>query len=230
MAPSSSSRSPEPQPREVACGPVHLAGRLDVTAGQASDAGRRAANDDCMGLRIPEEPVRTWKGIAAVIADGVSSAEAGREAAELCVQSFLSDYYSTPDSWTVKHAARVVLTSLNRWLYAKSVGSREAHRGCVSTLSALVIKSQTAHLFHVGDSRIYRIRGGRAELLTRDHAIQISEQERFLSRAMGMDAALEVDYREVDVQQSDCFVLTTDGIHDHLSDAELCAAVLSGLA
>jgi serine/threonine protein phosphatase PrpC len=208
---------------------VHLAGRLDITAGQTSDAGRRRVNDDCTGIRIPDEPVRTLKGIAAVIADGVSSAEAGREAAELCVQSFLSDYYSTPDSWTVKHAGRVVLTSLNRWLYAKSVGAREAHRGCVSTLSALVIKSRTAHLFHVGDSRVYRIRDGRAEQLTRDHEIRISEQERLLARAMGMDAALEVDYREVDVHEGDCFVLTTDGVHDHLPEAELLAAVLSGL-
>src|SRR5262249_39658381 len=147
----------------------------------------------------------------------------------LCVQSFLSDYYSTPDSWTVKHAARVVLTSLNRWLYAKSVGAREAHRGCVSTLSALVVKSRTAHLFHVGDSRIYRIRDGPVEQLTRDHAIQISAQERFLARAMGMDAALEVDYREVDVLAGDCFVLTTDGVHDFLSDADLCSAVRDGL-
>ena len=50
--------------------------------------------------------MRTFKGIAAVIADGVSSAEADARPAELCVQSFLSDYYSTPDSWAVKHAAR----------------------------------------------------------------------------------------------------------------------------
>ncbi len=217
------------QPPEDAYATVHLEGRLDVSAGQASEAGLRDANDDCMGLRIPAEPARTLKGVAAVIADGVSSAEAGREAAELCVQNFLSDYYSTPDSWTVKHAARVVLTALNRWLYAKSHGTHEAHRGYVSTLSALVIKSQTAHLFHVGDSRIYRIRDGQLEQLTRDHATQISERERFLARAMGMDADLEVDYREVDVRPSDSFLLTTDGVHDHLPEAELGAVVLQGL-
>ena len=131
MARSSSSRSPRPDagrraPRGashpergspgVAFSPVHLEGRLDLSAGQASEAGRRPINDDCTGLRIPEEPARTFKGVAAVVADGVSSAEAGREAAEVCVQNFLSDYYSTPDSWTVKHAATVVLTALNRWL------------------------------------------------------------------------------------------------------------------
>ncbi|MFP6655213.1 MAG: hypothetical protein VCB25_06270, partial [Myxococcota bacterium] len=66
---------------------VHLEGRLDLAAGQASEAGLRAANEDCMGLRVPEGAPRTFKGIAAVVADGVSSAEAGREAAEVCVQN-----------------------------------------------------------------------------------------------------------------------------------------------
>ena len=209
---------------------MHLTGRLDLTAAQASDAGLRSANDDCMGLRIPEEPTRTLRGVAAVIADGVSSAEAGREAAELCVQNFLSDYYSTPDSWTVKRAARVVLTALNRWLYAKSHGAHSAHRGYVSTLSALVIKSRTAHIFHVGDTRIFRMRGGHLEQLTRDHATQIDAQQRFLVRAVGMDANLEVDYRAVDVRTGDCFVLTTDGVHDWLGAAGLTATLAEGLA
>jgi serine/threonine protein phosphatase PrpC len=213
----------------LASNPVHLEGRLQLTAGQASDKGLRAENDDCMGLRIPDATVRTLKGVAAVVADGVSSAEAGREAAEICVQNFLSDYFSTPDSWTVKHAAQVVLTALNRWLYSRSQGTHEAHRGYVSTFSALVIKSQTAHLCHVGDSRIHRLREGEFEQLTRDHATQISEKDRYLTRAMGMDADLEVDYRQVDVLVGDTFLLTTDGIHDWLGPDALEKIVRAGL-
>ena len=243
MARSNSSRSPEPAGRAplrlegeasasasgVALGAVHLEGRLDLQAGQASEAGLRAANEDCMGLRVPDGATRTFKGVAAVVADGVSSAEAGREAAEVCVQNFLSDYYSTPDSWTVKHAAKVVLTAMNRWLYAKSHGTHAAHRGYVSTFSALVIKSRSAYLFHVGDSRIYRLRDGVLEQLTRDHATQISETDRYLTRAMGMDADLEVDYREVEVRVADCFFLSTDGIHDWLSDRDLRELLETGL-
>jgi len=181
-----------------------------------------------MGLRLPEGSTRTFKGIAAVVADGVSSAEAGREAAEVCVQSFLSDYFATPDTWTVKHAAKVVLTAMNRWLYSKSQGTHEAHRGYVSTFSALVIKSRTAYLFHVGDSRIYRLRADEFEQLTRDHTTQISEKDRFLTRAMGMDANLDVDYREIEVRVGDCFFLSTDGIHDWLSDREISERLLEG--
>ena len=244
MAPSSSSRLLErvgrapmrsegeasASPSGVASSAVHLEGRLDLQAGQASDAGLRAANEDCMGLRVPDGAPRTFKGVAAVVADGVSSAEAGREAAEVCVQNFLSDYYSTPDSWTVKHAAKVVLTAMNRWLYAKSHGTHAAHRGYVSTFSALVIKSRTAYLFHVGDSRIYRLRDGEFEQLTRDHATQISEKDRYLTRAMGMDPDLEVDYREVEVRVGDCFFLSTDGIHDWLPDQILRNVIQEGLA
>lgn len=206
---------------QVVSSAVHLEGRLTLTAGQVSEAGKRETNEDCMGLRLPDEPARTLKGVAAVIADGVSSATAGREASELCVQSFLADYYSTPETYSVKKSAGVVLTALNRWLYSRSNGVDEAHRGHVSTFSAVIIKSQTAHILHVGDSRIYRIRDGQLEQLTRDHATQISETERYLSRAMGMDASLEVDYRPVDVRAGDLFVLTTDGVHDWMSDESM---------
>lgn len=182
-----------------------------------------------MGLRVPDEPARTLKGVAAVIADGVSSATAGREASELCVQSFLADYYSTPETYSVKRAAGVVLTALNRWLYSRSNGIDEAHRGHVSTFSALVLKSQTAHILHVGDSRVYRLRDGVLEQLTRDHATQISETERYLSRAMGMDVSLEVDYRPVYVRRDDVFLLTTDGIHDWVPHETLQAVIEQGI-
>lgn len=207
----------------------HLEGRLELTAGQVSSPGRRSTNEDCMGLRIPDEPTRTMKGVAAVIADGVSSAAAGREASEICVQSFLSDYYSTPETWSVKHAAGVVLTALNRWLYSCSSGVDEAHRGHVSTFSAVVFKSQTAHVLHVGDSRVYRLRDGVLEQLTRDHATQISETECYLSRAMGMDVSLEVDYRPVDVRPRDVFFLTTDGVHDWLLHEQMQEILENGL-
>ncbi len=231
MGRSSSSKLPDASnPSGVGSSAVHLEGHLDLTAGQATEKGLRAANEDCMGLRIPEDPTRTLKGVAAVIADGVSSAEAGREAAEVCVQSFLSDYYGTPDSWTVKHSAQVVLTALNRWLYAKSHGTHEAHRGYVSTFSAIVFKSRTAHLFHVGDTRIHRLRGDRIELLTRDHSTRISDRDCYLARAIGMDAHLEVDYQEIGIAPGDLFVTTTDGIHDWIGPDEIAETVREGLA
>ena len=171
---------------------VHIDGELRISAGQATDAGAKPANEDCMGLCIPEGHGLTTKGVAAVIADGVSSAEAGREASESCVQGFLADYYSTPESWSVKQSGHAVLTALNRWLYSRGREYQDRHRGYVTTFSAVVFKSHSAHLFHVGDSRIYRLRQGELELLTRDHATRISSEQSYLSRAMGLDVGIGI--------------------------------------
>jgi serine/threonine protein phosphatase PrpC len=218
---------------------MHLDGTLLLTAAQATSAGRKPANEDCMGVRIPDDALLTTKAAAAVIADGVSTAEAGREASETCVQSFLADYFSTPESWTVKTSAQAVLTALNRWLYGQGQRFLYAEKGYVSTLSALVLKSRTAHLFHVGDTWIYRLRGGTLEQLTRDHATKVSDERCYLTRAMGLDLSLEIDYRTVDLARGDLFFLSTDSVHDYVpsdvlaqelralcdpADADACAA------
>ncbi len=207
---------------------IHIDGSLRIDAGQATSSGEKPANEDCMGLRLPEGIALTMKGVAAVIADGVSSAEAGREASESCVQSFLNDYYSTPESWSVRNSAQAVLIALNRWLYSRGHGMVEAHKGYVSTLSALILKSHTAHLFHVGDTRIHRIRDNALEQLTRDHVTQISEKDTYLSRAVGMDVRLEVDYRALELQAGDIFLLTTDGVHDFVDASTLVQRIAHG--
>ncbi len=200
---------------------MHLSGGLNATVGQSTDKGPKLQNEDCLGIMIPEDPVLTIKGMVAVIADGVSSAEAGKEASETCVKNFINDYYSTPDSWTVKTSSQKVLTALNRWLYGQGQRFIDAHRGYISTLSILVVKSRMAHLFHIGDSRIYRLRGTEFEQLTQDHCARVSEDKAYLTRAMGMDLRLDVDYRTEAVEEGDLFFLSTDGVHDFLSTKDI---------
>lgn len=194
---------------------------LKVRVGQYSDAGIKSANEDSSGIRLPEGPLLTTKGVAVVIADGVSGSEAGREAAEVCVLGFLSDYYSTPESWSVKKSGAKVLKALNQWLCAQGQKLRGLSRGMVTTLSVLIIKSQTATLFHIGDTRIYRLRGNDLECLTRDHRILISSDKNYLARAMGIDVDLAIDCRSIPVETGDLFFLATDGVHEHLSNQEL---------
>jgi serine/threonine protein phosphatase PrpC len=170
---------------------------LGLSVGQHSVAGCKAQNEDAIGIRIPNGKLLASKGAAAVIADGVSAAEAGREASETCVSNFLSDYFSTPDVWTVKKSAQQVLTALNRWLYGRGQGYGDNQKGYVTTMSTLVFKSHTAHMFHIGDSRIYRLRDGELEQLTKDHATPISDHQTYLTRAVGLDVRLDVDYRAV---------------------------------
>jgi serine/threonine protein phosphatase PrpC len=202
-------------------------GSLQFAVGQCSVAGVKPVNEDAIGIRIPGDGLLELKGVAAVIADGVSAAEAGREASETCVSSFLSDYFSTPDTWSVKKSAQQVLTALNRWLYGRGQAFDESRKGYVTTMSVLVCKSRTAHLFHVGDSRIYRLRGAELEQLTNDHSTAISEDHSYLTRAVGLDVKLDVDYRTESLQEGDLFLLTTDGVHDFL-DRQFLLSTLAG--
>ena len=203
--------------------------KLSITIGQYSDQGKKEENQDFYGAMMPEEPQLTSKGIAIAIADGVSSSLSGREAAESCVASFLSDYYSTPESWTVKTSAHKILTAINSWLYSKgqqnSDPSHNNARGMITTFTALVLKSTTGHIFHVGDTRVYRLQNKSLECLTTDHRRTISDNN-YLSRAMGIDVHLEIDYRKIELEAGGIFVLTTDGVHDFISDREITEIIL----
>jgi eukaryotic-like serine/threonine-protein kinase len=194
---------------------------LKATLGFATDKGIKADNEDFVGAIIPNEPQLTHKGIVAAIADGMSGSDAGKEASQACVGSFLNDYFSTPDSWSVKQAGQKILSATNSWLYSQGQIRYQSTKGMVSTLSIIVLKSTTAYLFHVGDSRIYRLRKGNLEQITRDHRIWISQDKNYLSRAMGIEPRLEVDYKSLPLEQNDLFLMTTDGIHDFIDDKTL---------
>ncbi len=194
-----------------------------VTIGQCSEAGRKARNDDSYGVVVPEPALLETKGIAMVIADGMSSSEAAKVASETCVHSFLDDYYSTHPSWTVKTSVQRVLTAINRWLHSQSETSYASDRGMVSTFSGLVLKSAMAHVFHVGDSRIYLVRGGGIEQLTDDHRVRVARDRDYLSRAVGIGPDLQVDHKTVPLEAGDILMFTTDGVHDFLRDSQLVA-------
>ncbi len=199
---------------------------LKVSIGAYSDKGVKEDNEDFYGARIPDEPQLTHKGVAIAIADGMSGSDAGKEASQCCVVSFLSDYFSTPDSWTVKNAGQKILSATNSWLYSKGQQEYESTKGMVSTLSILVFKSTTAHIFHIGDSRIYRIRKGNLELMTRDHRIHVSKDKNYLNRAMGIEPRLEVDYKAFPLEKDDLFIMTTDGLHDFINEKSLRSMAL----
>lgn len=204
-----------------------MGGNLAITLGQYSIAGVKPQNEDFHGAYVPKGTGLDSKGIAVVLADGVSASEGGKEASQIAVRQFLDDYFSTPDSWTVKHAVTKVLGALNLWLYNQGQREYAGNNGLATTFCAVVFKSQTAHLFHVGDSRIYRLRDGQLECLTQDHRIQFGTEQAYLARALGIDARLDVDYHSQPLQVGDCYLLTTDGVHDVL-DREMLASLLQG--
>lgn len=191
--------------------------QLKISTGHCSDKGVKPLNQDFHGAVVPKEPQLSLKGVALALADGISSSDVSQIASETAVKSFLEDFYSTSDAWTVRRSGERVLESINGWLFSQT--QRSEHRfnkdkGYVCTLSALVFKAQIAHLFHIGDSRIYRLRGGGIEQLTKDHRVWKSKNESYLSRALGVTLNLELDYQQQPLKEGDIYLLCTDGVYE----------------
>ncbi|MDI4237880.1 bifunctional protein-serine/threonine kinase/phosphatase [Bradyrhizobium sp. Arg237L] len=204
---------------------------LKISVGQCSDKGRKETNQDFHGVLMPSEPLLGLKGIAIVLADGISSSSVSRIASESAVKGFLTDYYCTLESWSVKTSAQRVLEATNSWLHAQTRRSQnpyEKDKGYVCTLSAMVIKSTTAHIFHVGDCRIYRLAGNGLEQLTTDHRVVLSSVQSYLGRALGVNPQVEIDYQSFKLERGDTFLLATDGIYEHVAPRQLAKAIVDG--
>lgn len=196
---------------------------LDISIGQFTHQGQKDLNQDFHGAVIPNEPALSAKGIAIAIADGISSSKVSHIASQTAIKSFLQDYFSTSDSWSVKKSAQLVLKSINSWLYAQTQTSPyrfDKDKGYICTFSGIVFKSHLAHLFHCGDSRIYQLNDSKLELLTTDHRRVVSEETSYLTRALGIHDYLELDYRQVPLSEGDIFILATDGVYEYLDDKQ----------
>jgi len=201
---------------------------LAISIGQHSDRGRKEINQDFHGALIPAGAALAMKGVAIAIADGISSSPVSGIAAEAAIRSFLTDYYCTSDAWTVKTSARRVITATNAWLNAETrrhadVG--DADRGHVCSFSAMVLKGRQAHIFHVGDCRIGRLHGKSLEPLTEEHRLVVSSRHSYLARALGARPDVEIDYRVTDLHVGDVFVLSSDGVHEHVTGEDIAATL-----
>ena len=207
-----------------------MTGKLSVAFGQYSSPGRKDANQDFYGALVPVEPALSFKGIAVALADGISSSSVSGVASSSAIRSFLTDYYCTSEAWSVKTSAQRVIAATNSWLHAETRRSQWAYdqdRGYVCTLSVLILKSGMAHIFHIGDSRISRVAGRSLEQITEDHRVTVSSEQSYLGRALGINPHVEIDYRTVRIEPGDVFVLTTDGVHDHVRPERIAAGIMA---
>ena len=205
-----------------------MGNQLKIAIGQYSDKGRKPVNQDFHGACIPQEPLLSSKGVTIVLADGISSSQVSQIASESAVTGFLADYYSTSDAWSVKSSAQKVLQASNFWLHAQTRQSEfryDKDKGYVCTFSALIIKSRTAHIFHAGDTRVYAVHSNTLEQLTEDHRLWISDDSSYLSRALGVNPQLEIDYRALNVEADDCFILATDGVYEFVDVATITQCI-----
>ena len=221
-----------------------------VDFGYASQRGLRALNEDFGGVvRAPQSEAA--RGLIAAVADGVSSGGQGLEAAQTTVMGLLGDFFSAPDTWETTVVMDRLIAAQNVWL-ADHNRRRQGQAGgaALTTLTALALQGQTWTLAHVGDSRAWLLRAGTANptdagapepatamavadelmLLSTDHAFDQPDQRSRLTRAMGLDDVVRLDFSQGDVRLGDCFVLTTDGVHAALKPARLATLARQGTA
>ncbi|SBT05155.1 Protein serine/threonine phosphatase [Candidatus Accumulibacter aalborgensis] len=199
---------------------------LEVDVGHSSLTGPRERNEDFCGMVTPQGAELENKGLIAAVADGIGGHKGGREAAEYTVRGLLSDYYATPDTWSVPHALEKVVVPLNRWVMAEA-GRQPDLAGMATTLTVLVLRGRRYVCAHVGDSRLYLLRDGVCTRLTSDHVWDHPELRSVLSRAVGLDRHFQLDFFDGELQQGDCFLLCSDGVWGPLGSGRIRAALLA---
>ena len=191
---------------------------VKASAGFDSETGPRERNEDFAGVVFGLELPQPRRDVVAAIADGIGGAKGGRIAAETAVRGFLDGFCDLPETMEVRRASATVLNSLNRWIYSEGHRNAEsAGMGC--TFTALVLRGRIAHVLHVGDTRAYRLRGDRLACLTTDHVREVSGAGRsnILSRALGVETEVRLDYAAQPVALHDRFLLCSDGVHGSLT-------------
>ncbi len=207
-----------------------------LEVGAATDAGRvRPKNEDYALWEIPEDPaLRDGRGALLVIADGVGGHGGGAVASAEAAHTVAQEYYLHRRGEPGR-ALRRAIEQANLHVYTTRLGHPNL-TGMQTTVTALAIAGARYWVAHVGDSKAWLLRGGALLRLTCDHTI-VEEMRRIglvdrtradrhshrhlLTRSVGGDAIVRVDLSGGAVRPGDCFVLTTDGVYEHLSPEDV---------
>jgi serine/threonine protein phosphatase PrpC len=198
---------------------------VKVSVGFVSETGPRQRNEDFAGAVFGPELPEPRRDVVAAIADGIGSTKGGREAAEIAVRGFLDGICDLPETMEVRRAAAIVLNALNGWIHSQ--GQRDPGlMGMGCTFTALVLRGRIAHVLHIGDTRAYRLSRDRLTCLTADHVRQGGAgRSNILTRALGVETEVRLDYTSQPVAQHDRFLLCSDGVHGILA-AETIAGIM----
>ena len=199
---------------------------FDVDIGHVSECGPRVDNEDFAASQRPAAHEEAL-GFIAAIADGVSVGGGGRMAAQTSVMALVEDFFAAPPTWDTTVVLDRIISAQNGWLASHN---RRNASAAMSTLTALVLRGQSWTLAHVGDTRAYLLRGAECRVLTQDHCLDHPDLRSRLTRAMGQDDAVRVDYLQGELHPGDSFVLLSDGVHGRLPQAQIVALAAQGSA
>lgn len=215
----------------------------DVRASIRTDPGCLRGSNEDHGRHVSpgDRDTIARRGRLTVIADGMGGHSSGEVASRMAVEIITQRYYSDR-GWASYEVLRRAIEEANREIYGAAFAN-ESLAGMGTTVVALVMIADRAFSAHVGDSRLYRMRGGRLALLTRDHSqvmemvqqgLLTVEQARshddknVILRALGPQAEVEVELSDgFAVEPDDTFLLCSDGLNDMVEDDEIEAILRS---
>lgn len=179
---------------------------------------------------LPREPGRTSEDACALrerdetcvaaVADGVGSALEGRAAAELAVRSLTDNYLARPLAWAPSRALREFTAQLNARLHSESL-ARHGRAEMICTLSAVALERDTLRGLNIGDSPVFVFRRGRLQRLSRAHTVADEAMKHVLTRALGMEPAVEPHEFAWAVEPGDLVLLCSDGVDNILGETRL---------
>lgn len=209
----------------------------NIVASIVTDVGcvREANEDSGRHINPNDSFLKSNRGALTVVADGMGGHASGEVASQMAIELISEFYYSDGES-SAATALSNAIQSANAEIFATSE-SDEKYYGMGTTLISLALFEHSAIAAHVGDSRLYRLRGNKLEMLTIDHS-QVMEMVKLgvlsleearnhddknvILRAVGTQPKVEVEITKLDdVQLNDEFLLCSDGLTDMVSDEEI---------
>lgn len=194
-----------------------------------SGIGGRTENQDSYGFQD------TPFGLLLTVCDGMGGGPAGKLASSIAVNEIIAGLMEAEHDHSPSDVVLQAIRRANKSIIAKT--QEKPHlKGMGTTCTVLLLNENSAIVAHVGDSRVYQLRGQKKVFRTFDHSVvfemvrnkviteeqaRLSEQSNLITRALGLNEALEIDITERPFLKDDRFVLCTDGIHGTMPEPEL---------
>jgi protein phosphatase len=221
--------------REMLYAAAHM---LDVQFGQASDFGKvRTNNEDAMGSFIPSTRQQARShGFLFVVADGVGGMDLGEVASATAVSVITEQFAKAQSGSMLISLLPRLIQNANAAVHDRRLEPEYRGKNMATTLVACALRYDQAVVSHVGDSRCYLVRNGQARQITQDHTwvneqrkmglisagdISSSDSRHVLIRSVGPEMFVSPDTNALSLQPGDVLVLSTDGLHDEMSEAEI---------
>jgi PPM family protein phosphatase len=213
---------------------------LDVQFGEASDFGKvRTNNEDSIGSFIPASRQQARShGFLFAVADGVGGLDLGEVASATAISVITGEFAKSESGAMLISLLPRLIQQANSAVHDYTLTRSNGGRKMATTIVACALRYDQAVVSHVGDSRCYLVRNGKARQVTQDHTlvneqrkvglisaeeIANSDSRHVLIRSLGPEMFVSPDTSVVTILPGDVLVLCTDGLHDEMREEEIAA-------